>query len=52
MRNPTKYDKVVKREVCQVTSKGTRLYLAIEGDAVNEDGSYLIAVTEGVNKDK
>jgi DNA mismatch repair protein MSH6 len=33
-----------------VTTKGTRLYLAIEGDAVNEDCSYLIAVTEGVNK--
>jgi len=52
VRAPTKYDKVVRREVCQVTSKGTRLYLAIEGDASNEDHSYLIAVTEGVGSCK
>ncbi|XP_059468886.1 DNA mismatch repair protein Msh6-like [Neocloeon triangulifer] len=47
IRNPTKFDKVVKREVCQVTSKGSRMYLAIEGDAATEDHLYLYSITEG-----
>ncbi|KAF4529870.1 hypothetical protein B566_EDAN018097 [Ephemera danica] len=48
MSAPTKFDKVVKREVCQVTSKGTRMYLAIEGDATTSDNAYLLAITEKV----
>ncbi|XP_065349562.1 DNA mismatch repair protein Msh6 [Cloeon dipterum] len=47
IRNPTKFDKVVRREVCQITSKGTRLYLAIEGDPSTEDHLYLFSITEG-----
>jgi DNA mismatch repair protein MSH6 len=41
---PTKYDKVVKREMCQITSKGTRMYLAIEGDATSPDNAYLLSI--------
>lgn len=32
MSRPTKFDKVVERELCQITSKGTRTFNAIEGD--------------------
>ncbi len=32
MSRPTKFDRVVEREVCQITSRGTRTYNAIEGD--------------------
>ena len=29
---PTKFDKVVKRELCQITSRGTRTFNIMEGD--------------------
>lgn len=32
MSRPTKFDRVVEREICQITSRGTRTYNAIEGD--------------------
>jgi len=32
MARPTKFDRVVERELCQITSKGTRTYNVIEGD--------------------
>ena len=32
MSRTTKFDKVVEREMCQITSRGTRTYSAIEGD--------------------
>ena len=49
---PTKFDKVVKREVCQVTTKGVR-YATFQDQAGAEsafraDASYLFAVTDKV----
>uniref|UniRef100_A0A2Z5U638 Putative DNA mismatch repair protein Msh6 n=1 Tax=Reticulitermes speratus TaxID=60591 RepID=A0A2Z5U638_9NEOP len=42
----TKFDKVVKREICQITTKGTRVFSVIDGDASTAESSYLFAVTE------
>lgn len=41
-----KYDKVVKREICRVSSKGTRTYSFIDGDTCESQSSFLLAVTE------
>uniref|UniRef100_A0A1B6HAN9 DNA mismatch repair protein n=1 Tax=Homalodisca liturata TaxID=320908 RepID=A0A1B6HAN9_9HEMI len=43
---PTKFDKVVKREICQLTSKGTRVFTVQDGESVGADASYLLALTE------
>ena len=32
LARPTKFDRVVERQLCQITSKGTRTYNVIEGD--------------------
>ncbi|PIK37037.1 DNA mismatch repair protein Msh6 [Apostichopus japonicus] len=45
-RMATKFDKVVKREVCRVSSKGTRTYSFIDGDSCDSQSSYLLAVAE------
>ncbi|XP_067666471.1 DNA mismatch repair protein Msh6-like [Haliotis asinina] len=46
-RTATKFDKVVKREVCQVTSRGTKTYRHIEGGNCSEvDSNYLLAICE------
>jgi uncharacterized protein YfcZ (UPF0381/DUF406 family) len=39
---------VVKREICQITTKGTRVFSVIDGDASTAESSYLFAVTEKV----
>jgi hypothetical protein len=44
----TKFDKVVKREICQITTKGTRVFSVIDGDASTAENSYLFALTEKV----
>jgi hypothetical protein len=44
----TKFDKVVKREVCQITTKGTRVFSVIDGDASTAENNYLFALTEKV----
>ncbi|XP_076033999.1 DNA mismatch repair protein Msh6 isoform X2 [Oratosquilla oratoria] len=45
---PTKFDKVVKREVCQLTTKGTRTYSVQDGDPTEDACNYLFAITEKV----
>lgn len=45
----TKFDKVVKREICQITAKGTRVFSVIDGDASSAENSYLFAITEKVS---
>lgn len=49
MGKVTKFDKVVKREICQITAKGTRVFSVIDGEASNVENSYLLAVTEKVS---
>ncbi|XP_037070019.1 DNA mismatch repair protein Msh6-like isoform X2 [Pollicipes pollicipes] len=45
-KRTTKFDKVVAREVCQITSRGTRTFSAMEGDATDGELRYLLAVRE------
>ncbi|XP_066598080.1 probable DNA mismatch repair protein Msh6 [Prorops nasuta] len=47
MHKPTKYDKVVKREVCQISTKGTRVYSALDVEASTPNSSYLLSLVEG-----
>jgi DNA mismatch repair protein MSH6 len=48
----SKFDKVVKREICQITAKGTRVFSVIDGDANDAENNYLLALTEKVSKVK
>ncbi|XP_046408641.1 DNA mismatch repair protein Msh6 [Ischnura elegans] len=44
---PTKFDRVVKRELCQITTKGTRTFNVADGDACGVAGShFLLSLTE------
>lgn len=44
----TKFDKVVKREICQISSKGTLLHTAQMPESGNVFSCYLYALTEKV----
>ena len=44
----TKFDKVVNREVCRVTTKGTQTFSFLDGDATEAKSNYLLAVAEKV----
>ncbi|XP_043480249.1 probable DNA mismatch repair protein Msh6 [Leptopilina heterotoma] len=46
MSKATKYDKVVNREICQISSKGTRVYTAQDGEITVPSSKYLLALTE------
>ncbi|XP_077990692.1 DNA mismatch repair protein Msh6-like [Glandiceps talaboti] len=46
MIKPTKFDKVVKRELCRISTKGTKTYSFIDGDTCEAASNYLLAVTE------
>ena len=39
---------MVAREVCQITTAGTRTFSAVEGDPCEADLSYLLALREQV----
>ncbi|KAJ1520643.1 hypothetical protein ONE63_003750 [Megalurothrips usitatus] len=44
---PTKFDKVVKREICAVTSKGTRVFSVQDGEPMDMGcTNYLLAICE------
>lgn len=49
MRKTTKFDKVVAREICQVTTKASCIYGAQMPEARSEIGTYLYAVAVKVN---
>ncbi|KAK7074527.1 DNA mismatch repair protein msh6 [Halocaridina rubra] len=46
LNRPTKFDRVVRREVCQVTTKATRVYSVLDGEASDSSTVYLLALTE------
>lgn len=47
-RKVTKFDKVVKREICQISTKGTCVYGAQLTDATSSASKYMLAITEKV----
>ena len=46
MTKPSKFDKVVEREVCQVMTKGTRVNTFLDSHNYEGEPSYLLAVIE------
>ncbi|KAK7479072.1 hypothetical protein BaRGS_00029664 [Batillaria attramentaria] len=46
MARPTKFDKVVKREICQVATQGIRTFSARDGNTGNDRPNYLLALCE------
>ena len=40
--------RVVKRELCQITTKGTRTFNVMEGDCGQADAHFLLALAEKV----
>lgn len=46
MGKPSKFDKVVKREICQISTKGTRVYTAQDVEASTPTSTYLLSIVE------
>lgn len=47
LAHPTKFDKVVRREVCRIISKGTQTYSIVDGDVSEACGNkYLLCIKE------
>ncbi|XP_072153216.1 DNA mismatch repair protein Msh6 [Bemisia tabaci] len=46
MIKPTKFDKVVKREICQITTPGTRIFSVLDGECKEAGNRYLLAIVE------
>ena len=47
MENPTKFEEIVKREVCRITSKGTKDFsLIVAGDGSTPHSAYLLSICE------
>ena len=44
MNRPTKFDKVVKREICAITTKATRRFGYMDKEASDDNAAYLLAV--------
>uniref|UniRef100_A0A0P4VS63 DNA mismatch repair protein n=1 Tax=Scylla olivacea TaxID=85551 RepID=A0A0P4VS63_SCYOL len=46
LARPTKFDRVVKREICQMTSRATRVYGSVDGEESEASTSHLLALAE------
>uniref|UniRef100_A0A8D0LCA5 DNA mismatch repair protein n=1 Tax=Sphenodon punctatus TaxID=8508 RepID=A0A8D0LCA5_SPHPU len=44
--HPTKYDRVVRREVCRIITKGTQTYSVLDGDPSETHNKYLLCIKE------
>jgi DNA mismatch repair protein MSH6 len=44
----TKYDRVVNRELCRISTIGTRTCSVIDADSLSDSNSYLLAIAENV----
>ncbi|XP_077517281.1 DNA mismatch repair protein Msh6-like isoform X1 [Amblyomma americanum] len=44
MHRPTKFDRVVRREICRITSKATRTFGVHDGQLCDPEPSYLLAI--------
>ncbi|XP_062979937.1 DNA mismatch repair protein Msh6 isoform X2 [Elgaria multicarinata webbii] len=47
--HPTKFDRVVRREVCRIISKGTQTYSILDSDCLETHNRYLLCVKEKVD---
>lgn len=48
MRQASKFDKVLRREICQVTNRGTQVFSQQVGVTNNYEPTYMLAVCEKV----
>ncbi|XP_013373023.1 PREDICTED: DNA mismatch repair protein Msh6 [Chinchilla lanigera] len=46
MAHISKYDKVVRREICRIITKGTQTYSVLEGDPSENYSKYLLSLKE------
>lgn len=46
MAHVSKYDRVVKREICRIITKGTQTYSVLEGDPSENYSKYLLSIKE------
>lgn len=44
----TKFDRVVRREICQITSRGTRVFGILDGETKEAESNFLLAIAEKV----
>ncbi|GAB1597711.1 DNA mismatch repair protein Msh6-like [Argonauta hians] len=51
MHSVTKFDKVMKREICRITTKGTKTYSYMEGDCCESANFYLLAIIDKEEND-
>ncbi|XP_032627935.1 DNA mismatch repair protein Msh6 [Chelonoidis abingdonii] len=48
LSHPTKFDRVVRREICRIITKGTQTYSVLDGDPSENLNKYLLSVKEKV----
>ncbi|XP_076141920.1 DNA mismatch repair protein Msh6 [Alosa pseudoharengus] len=46
MARPTKFDRVVRREVCRVITRGTQTYSVLDGEPSESHSKYLLSIKE------
>ncbi|XP_048375271.1 DNA mismatch repair protein Msh6 isoform X2 [Sphaerodactylus townsendi] len=46
LAHPTKFDRVVRREICRIITKGTQTYSILDGDLSEDQNRYLLCVKE------
>ncbi|XP_078085788.1 DNA mismatch repair protein Msh6 isoform X2 [Mustelus asterias] len=49
--HPTKFDRVVRREVCRIITKGTQTYSVLDGSHLESCNKYLLCVREKADAD-
>ncbi|XP_078413344.1 DNA mismatch repair protein Msh6 [Cetorhinus maximus] len=49
--HPTKFDRVVRREVCRIITKGTQTYSVLDGSPLESCNKYLLCMKEKVSSD-
>uniref|UniRef100_A0A8D0C970 DNA mismatch repair protein n=1 Tax=Salvator merianae TaxID=96440 RepID=A0A8D0C970_SALMN len=49
LAHPTKFDRVVRREICRIISKGTQTYSILDCDHLENQNKYLFCVKEKVD---
>uniref|UniRef100_A0A8C2L8V7 DNA mismatch repair protein n=1 Tax=Cyprinus carpio TaxID=7962 RepID=A0A8C2L8V7_CYPCA len=51
LARPTKFDRVVKREVCRIITRGTQTYSVLDGAPSETQSKYLLSVKEKSEED-
>ncbi|XP_007434749.1 DNA mismatch repair protein Msh6 [Python bivittatus] len=49
LAHPTRFDRVVRREVCRIISKGTQTYSILDGDYSETHNKYLLCIKEKID---